>query len=810
MNKPIIIVILSLFILGSAWASIPQLISLQGKLTNATTGAALNGNYQMNFSIYNVETIGDPLWYENQTVAVSIGTYNVYLGSYTALTLPFNDSYWLETKIYNGSGWETLTPRQRLTSSPYSFSGGGWMGYNNKITSITPTEPVGIGTFYPNETLDVFGSISTKGPIKSDVLQINDISYGSIPSDLWIGDDAGYIYSINPSKQILNHGATSGSINSMSIFEGRLWLAEGDGILFSCDSGGTCVYYGTIGTSLKASAVYDNKLWLGDSSTGNLYSCDPSGTCTDYGSKADGINFIVVFNGKLWLGAQSGNIYACNTSGSCTDYGDKGNAITSMAVFNGKLWLGKNGGDLDSCDSSGSCTNHGNNAKTILTMVTFNNNLWIGNGRDLSECNTAGSCTDHGAKGYRQCNNKACSLYTDYNLSAMAIYNGYLWIGDQAGNLYECYTGGTCYWRNFLNMGGTSSMIIFIPSSFGNTIYINQGLVGIGTNLPTNVLSVIGNASISGKTGIGLDSPSTMLDVYGTVTSSSADMYFTTSSWLVNFKLPTSGVVYWPAYVNSAWAIGITGDDIFRIFHSTASDTSAAPVYDFIIAPNASDLSGPAAIGIGLIDGVSVPLALLHVNGSAIINGTLDVDQINNLKAITTNVDGAAGNFSTINESSYGIYVECINGSTNCVRFGVTGGATWIFNDTGYYLLTGTKSGVFKTLRDELATYYAVESPTVELTVSGSGQLKDGIAKVEFDYPFNESLSDKVPVRVLITPTEKCSGLYVEEKSMNGFTVKIYGDCPNDATFDWLAVGRRIHYGPGEHGDTNSNLTIAK
>lgn len=804
MNKPIIIVILSLFILGSAWASIPQLISLQGKLTNSTTGAALNGNYQMNFSIYNVETNGDPLWYENQTVAVSIGTYNVYLGSYTALTLPFNDSYWLETKIYNGSGWETLTPRQRLTSSPYSFSGGGWMDYSSKITSITPTEPVGIGTSFPNETLDVFGSISAKGPIKSDGLQINDIIYGSIPSDLWIGDDIGYIYSINPSKQILNHGATSGSINSMSIFEGRLWLAEGDGILFSCDNGGTCSYYGAIGTSLKASAVYDNKLWLGDNSTGNLYSCDSSGTCTNHGSKADGINFIAVFNGKLWLGAQSGNVYACDSSGICTDYGDKGNAITSMAVFNGQLWLGKNNGDLDSCNSSGSCTNHGNNANTILTMVTFNNNLWIGNGRDLSMCNTAGSCTDHGAKGYRYCQNKGCSLYTDYNLSAMAVYNGYLWIGDQAGNLYECYTDGTCYFVKALDIGGTSSMIIFSPSSFGNTIYINQGLVGIGTTTPTNVLSVIGNASITGPTTLG-----STLTTTGTIYTTGDD-YFTTGYWYKSISLPTSGTLFWPAYVNSAWAIGITGDDVFRIFHSTASDTSAPAVFDFIIAPNASDLGGPAAVGIGLIDGVSVPLALLHVNGSAIINGTLDVDQINNLKAVTTIADGAAGNFSTTENSSYGIYVECANDSTNCVRFGVTGGALWTFNSTGYYLITGTKSGIFNTSRGLLETYYAVESPTVELTVSGSGQLKEGIAKVEFDYPFNESLSDKVPVRVLITPTEKCSGLYVEEKSMNGFTVKIYGDCPNDATFDWLAIGRRIAYGPGEHGDTNSNITIVK
>lgn len=95
----------------------PQLISLQGKLSSATTHSPLTGSYSMNFKIYDVSTGGTPLWTETQTVSASQGIFNAILGSVTTLDLTFDKQYWLEISVAG----ETLTPRQQITSVPYAY-----------------------------------------------------------------------------------------------------------------------------------------------------------------------------------------------------------------------------------------------------------------------------------------------------------------------------------------------------------------------------------------------------------------------------------------------------------------------------------------------------------------------------------------------------------------------------------------------------------------------------------------------------------------------------------------------------------------
>ena len=54
-----LLAILAVFILGNAYAAIPQLISFQGKLTNPSTGSPVSGSYQMTFLIYDAQTGGN-------------------------------------------------------------------------------------------------------------------------------------------------------------------------------------------------------------------------------------------------------------------------------------------------------------------------------------------------------------------------------------------------------------------------------------------------------------------------------------------------------------------------------------------------------------------------------------------------------------------------------------------------------------------------------------------------------------------------------------------------------------------------------
>jgi hypothetical protein len=113
---------------GIAQNAVPMLISSQGELRFPTTGeSVLDGDYDMTFLIYDVQFGGTPLWEGAYTstngnpIQVRDGTFTVMLGSGTGDPLSaslFNGSdRWLEIVVEG----ETLEPRQRLTSVPYSI-----------------------------------------------------------------------------------------------------------------------------------------------------------------------------------------------------------------------------------------------------------------------------------------------------------------------------------------------------------------------------------------------------------------------------------------------------------------------------------------------------------------------------------------------------------------------------------------------------------------------------------------------------------------------------------------------------------------
>jgi hypothetical protein len=104
--------------------AVPGLINYQGRLTDSS-GEYLNGTYSMRFDLYNSSSGGSSLWNETQNVNVNSGMYDVHLGA--SATLPetlfaANDILYLQVSIRNSSGvYEALSPRQRLTSSPYAM-----------------------------------------------------------------------------------------------------------------------------------------------------------------------------------------------------------------------------------------------------------------------------------------------------------------------------------------------------------------------------------------------------------------------------------------------------------------------------------------------------------------------------------------------------------------------------------------------------------------------------------------------------------------------------------------------------------------
>jgi hypothetical protein len=138
-----------------AQAALPRLVNFQGYLTNAS-GQPINAAVQMVFKLYNAGNA--ELYSETQNVAVNNGTYAVAIGSVTALTLPFDEPYFLGVAV--GADAE-MTPRQPLVASPYALQADGAQALGglppSRYVVSDASGNVGIGTSTPAAKLHVNG-----------------------------------------------------------------------------------------------------------------------------------------------------------------------------------------------------------------------------------------------------------------------------------------------------------------------------------------------------------------------------------------------------------------------------------------------------------------------------------------------------------------------------------------------------------------------------------------------------------------------------------------------------------------------------
>ena len=119
-----------LLLLSTTFVFSQAVFNLQGVLRLPTGKAAVDGNYEFKFLIYDQQTGGTALngWVETQTVVVQNGIYNILVGNKTSFTgLAFDKIYYIGMSV--GAGDEML-PRIRLTAAPYALS---LQGTRNKV-----------------------------------------------------------------------------------------------------------------------------------------------------------------------------------------------------------------------------------------------------------------------------------------------------------------------------------------------------------------------------------------------------------------------------------------------------------------------------------------------------------------------------------------------------------------------------------------------------------------------------------------------------------------------------------------------------
>jgi microcystin-dependent protein len=112
-----------------AYAGVPQMINYQGTLTNSAGTPVPNGNYNIEFKIYDVASGGAALWSEKwdtttSQIPVVGGIFNAMLGFQSPIPATFFADHpvtYLGIKV--GTDSEML-PRQQITSVGYAFTAG--------------------------------------------------------------------------------------------------------------------------------------------------------------------------------------------------------------------------------------------------------------------------------------------------------------------------------------------------------------------------------------------------------------------------------------------------------------------------------------------------------------------------------------------------------------------------------------------------------------------------------------------------------------------------------------------------------------
>lgn len=124
MKSTLLTISFVLLLIAQGGAQIPRKISYQGILTDALGAPAVDGNYSLQFQLFDQPTGGSAMYTESDpSVPVHRGSFKYVIGSAASLSLPFDRPYFLELSVIAGPGIVTpLTfPRTEFSSVPYSL-----------------------------------------------------------------------------------------------------------------------------------------------------------------------------------------------------------------------------------------------------------------------------------------------------------------------------------------------------------------------------------------------------------------------------------------------------------------------------------------------------------------------------------------------------------------------------------------------------------------------------------------------------------------------------------------------------------------
>ncbi len=260
--------------------------------------------------------------------------------------------------------------------------------------------------------------------------------------------------------------------------------------------------------------------------------------------------------------------------------------------------------------------------------------------------------------------------------------------------------------------------------------------------------------------------------------------------------------------INSATNGTATGNGVYAVTYQSTG--VGAEGYNYHTSGTGTMGTGNAATGSFLTNGsggafTGTTVGSYDYGTNAVSTGTLGVG--NAQTGSTLAATGSGGAFTGLN---FGVYGKAnssandswggyfVNGTTGAYVGGRTGG-------TNYAILSaGTKSTIVKDPNDKPVVMFCTEAPEVLFQDYGSAQLINGKAHVNLDPVFTNAIAvdQQHPLKVFIQLEGDCKGVYVANKTADGFDVIELQGGSSDVAFTWTVVANRA-----DEKDAQGNVT---
>lgn len=173
-----------------------------------------------------------------------------------------------------------------------------------------------------------------------------------------------------------------------------------------------------------------------------------------------------------------------------------------------------------------------------------------------------------------------------------------------------------------------------------------------------------------------------------------------------------------------------------------------------------------------------------------------EYDQDDNLSTSTgpfariagKDVDYFTGATAARRDVTYGGYFDANTSTTDFVFVGAKN------NGTSYKVLGGgSLSTMVKDDEGNNRILHATETPEILFEDFGTGKLTNGEAYISIDKLLSKHIyvDEKHPMKVFIQLEGDCKGVFVTEKTTNGFKVKELGNGKSNVSFSWNLVANR-------------------